>query len=171
MKTLILTALTVALVPAWGQKLDLNLDTIAAKARAKTEVDLEGPVLAAALKNVSDKNPDGILQKVTGVFVRNYEFEKNGAYTDADLRALRQQAAGRGWSRVVHIKEDNETTEIFMFTDAGQPAGFLMISAEAKELTVVHVQGTIQLAQLQEVVQSSIQFDLKNLQGHAPSAQ
>ena len=172
MKTLMLAALTVALVPLWGQKLDLNLDSIAAKARNKAEVDLEGPVLAAALKSISDKSLDGIVQKVTGVFVRNYEFEKDGAYSDADLDALRRQVAGApGWSRVVNVKEDNETTEIYMFSDAGKPAGFLIISAEPKELSVVHVRGSIQLAQLQEVVQSSIQFDLKNLPVKASSAQ
>lgn len=172
MKTLMLGVLTMALVPAWGQKLDLNFDSVAAKAQNKTEVDLEGPVLTAMQKSVNNKDLAGILQKVTGVFVRTYEFEKNGAYSDADLQTLRKQVTGApGWSRVVNVKEDNESTEIYVFSDAGQPAGFLIISAEPKELTVVHVQGTIQLAQLQEVVQSSIQFDLKNLPSHAPSAQ
>lgn len=172
MKTLILAVLTVVLVPAWGQKLDLNFDSVAAKARNKTEIDLDGPVLAALQKTVTDKDLNGVMQKVTGVFVRNYEFDKEGGYSDADLATLRKQVAGApGWSRVVNVKEDTEITEIYMYTDAGQPAGFLIISAEPKELNVVHVRGTIQLAQLQEVVQSSIQFDLKNLPGKAPSAQ
>jgi hypothetical protein len=39
-----------------------------------------------------------------------------------------------------------------------KPAGFLLISAEPKELTVIHVAGSIQLAQLKELVDSTIKF-------------
>ena len=36
--------------------------------------------------------------------------------------------------------------------------------AEAKELTIAYVAGTITMEQLQAVVQSSIQYDMKNLE-------
>ena len=172
MKTLLLAVLTMALAPAWGQKLELKLDSVAAKASEKTEVDLDGPVLAAVLKNTTSKGLDAIAANVTGVFVRSYEFANDDAFTDADLAPLRKQVAGTpGWSRIINVKEEKESTEIYMFSDAGKPAGFLLITAEPNELTVVHVQGAIQLAQLQELVQSSIQFDLKNLPVNAPKAQ
>ena len=164
MKTLMLAVLVVSLTPAWGQKLEIKLDAVAARAHEKSEVDLDGALLAAILKDVQSKDREGVLPNVTGISVRDYEFTKEGEYSDADLAPLRKQVAGvSGWSRVVNVKEDNETTEIYMYSDGGKPAGFLLINAEPKELTVVHVQGTIQLAQLQELVQSSVQFDLKNL--------
>ena len=164
MKRLMLAVLAVSLTTAWGQKLELKLDAVAARAHEKSEVDLDGALLAAMLKNFQSKDVQGVLPNVTGISVRDYEFAKDGEYSDADLAPLRKQVAGvPGWSRIVNVKEDKETTEIYMYSDAGKPAGFLLINAEPKELTVVHVQGTIELAQLQELVQSSVQFDLKNL--------
>lgn len=175
MKTLAWIALTAALVPAWGQKLDLQFDKLAAKANQKTEVDVDRAALAMFAKNSGAKGLDGILSGVNGVTVRNYEFAQTGAYNDSDLEPLRKQvASGTGWSRIVNVKEEHESTEIYMFSQGDTPGGFLIISAEPKELTVVHVQGNIQLAQLQELVQSSVKFDLKNLPAGskpAPSAQ
>jgi hypothetical protein len=171
MKILAFMALTVALVPAWGQKLELQFDKLAAKARQKTEVDLDRSAIGLFLKNSGAKGLDSVLSGVTGVAVRNYEFDQAGAYSDTDLELLRKQVAGAaGWSRIINVKEDRESTEIYMFSQGDTPGGFLIISAEPKELTVVHVQGTIQLAQLQELVQSSIKFDLKNLPTDGKSA-
>lgn len=171
MKTLAWMALTVALVPAWGQKLDLNFDKLAAKAHEKAEVDLDRATIGMLLKNSGAKGLDGVLSGVNGVVVRNYEFDQAGAYSDADLEPLRKQvASGTGWSRVINVKEEKESTEIYMFSQGDTPGGFLIISAEPKELTVVHVQGTIQLAQLQELVQSNVKFDLKNLPGGSKPA-
>ncbi len=169
MKPCLITFVTVlfaaALAPA--QKLDLKLDSVAAAAAEKAEVDLDESQLGLGKKFAGGAVPkplQGALSGVKEIHVRSYEFEKPGAYSDRDLEGIRKQVgAGSGWSRIVNVKEDNETTEIYMYSDGGKPAGFLLINAEPKELTVVHVQGTIQLAQLQELVQSSVQFDLKNL--------
>ena len=162
-KPIILAVLMAALVPAWGQTLDLKFDSIAAKAKEKAEVDLDAAGLGLLLKVSGVKGIEG----VTGVIVRNYEFAKAGEYANSDLDPLRKQVAGAaGWSRIVNVSEDNETTEIYLFTTGDKPAGFLIISAEAKELTVVQIKGTIQLsqlAQLEELVQSKVAYDLKNV--------
>jgi hypothetical protein len=160
-KALILAALAATLTPIWGQQVDLKFDAIAAKAKEKTEIDLDGNALSALMK-LGGKND--LLANVTGVVMRNYEFAKEGEYSDRDLEPVRKQVSGTGWSRILIVKEEKETTEIYMFTAAGKPAGFLLIAAEPEELTVVNVQGNIQVAQLQELVQSSIAFDLKSLQ-------
>src|SRR6266536_377304 len=85
---------------AIGQKLQLKLDDIAAKASAKHEIELDGPLLKTALANlpqlVAAKHArtakDGkeaketkdsaigaqlpaLLSTLTGVYVRNYTFE------------------------------------------------------------------------------------------------
>jgi len=162
---LLLAALAATLTPIWGQQLDLKFDAIAAKAKDKTEVDLNGPALSILAKAGGAKaGLDGLLANLTSVAVRSYEFAKEGEYSDRDLEPLRKQVSGNnGWSRIVNVKEETETTEIYMFTTAGKPAGFLVIAAEPNELTVVNVQGTIQVAQLQELVNSTIAFDLKSL--------
>jgi hypothetical protein len=52
-----------------------------------------------------------------------------------------------------------------MLSQNGKTAGFLLISAEPKELTVVHIVGSIDLASLQAVVKSTISYDLKSAAG------
>jgi len=47
-----------------------------------------------------------------------------------------------------------------MQSQGGKTTGFLLIAAEEKELTVLHVAGSIDLASLQEVVKSTIAYDL-----------
>jgi hypothetical protein len=174
---------------ALGQKVELKLDTIAAKASAKSEVDLDGALLqlalgkvqAAAKEKAEKKEKDGkegrksvpanlpaLLAGVKGVYVRNYEFEKPGLYADQDLDPIRQQVgSGSGWSRIVNVKEKNESTEIYVVIHGDEIGGCLILSAQPKELTVVHVTGALNLAQMKELVDSNIQYDLSALMSQA----
>jgi hypothetical protein len=159
-KTIILAVLAATLAPAWGQNLDLKFDAIAAKASEKAEIDLDAPVVALFLKNAS--GIDGL----SGVIVRNYEFANPGAYAESDLDPLRRQVRGSGWSRIVCAKETGETTEVYVFSSGGKPAGFLIINTKPKELTVMQVKGTIQLGELRQVedlVPSRFAFNLRNI--------
>jgi hypothetical protein len=163
---------------AAGQKLEMKFDAIAAKASAKHEVDLEGPLLKAALGKAAEsagKEKEkkglpmaGLLSAVQGVHVRNYEFDKPGAYSDQELDPLRKQVGeGSGWSRVIGVKERNESTEIFLLSQGEQVSGCLILVAKPKELTVVHVVGTATLAQMKELVNSNVKYDLSALMGQA----
>src|SRR5882757_5853252 len=109
MKTLLTAAILslALLIPAGAQTLNINLDALAAKAKEKAEVTLEGPMLAEALKKAPEKVRDSVAN-VSRVFVRHYEFEKPGAYSTADIDAIRKQvSAGTGWSSMVSTKEEH----------------------------------------------------------------
>lgn len=158
--TLITTMFCLALsAPARSQGLDINLDNLAAKAKDKAEVTLEGPLLAQVLQ-AAPANVKSAVANVSRVVVRHYEFAATGQYADSDLEAIREQVST--WSRVINVKEEHESTEIYMLNKDGKPGGFLLISAEPKELTVVHVVGSIDLANLRAVVNSTIHYDLKS---------
>ncbi len=162
MKTLAAITFGLSLLPLGAQNITINLDNVADKAKEKTEVTIEGPLLEQALKSL----PDGIKASVNRVLIREYEFEEAGQYSEADIEAIRKQVGpGTGWSRVLSSKEDGELTEIYMLSQNGKTAGFLLISAEKKELTVIHIGGSINLASLQEVVNSTIHYDLKSAGG------
>ena len=163
MKTLLTMLFCLALcTPARSQALDINLDALAAKAKEKAEVTLEGSLLAQALQ-AAPANVKGAVANVSRVLVRHYEFAATGQYADSDLDAIRKQLTA--WSRVINVKDDHESTEIYMLSQNGKPGGFLLIAAEPKELTVVHVVGTIDLGSLQAVVNSTIHYDLKSAGG------
>lgn len=155
-------SLVLASVFANAQTLDFNLDAVAAKAKQKAEITLEGSLLAQALQMAPDK-VKGAVANVTRVVVRHYEFAQTGQYSDTDLDAIRKQISS--WPRILNVKEENEDVEIYMLSQDGKPAGFLLISAEPKELTVVHVLGSIDLGSLKEVVNSTIHYDLKGAAG------
>ena len=170
-RTLTATAMAALLVPAWvaAQELKLDFPNLAAQAKEKAEVDLDSSAISAALAMAAGKNEKaGALAKsnalsgITAVHVRHYEFAAEGAYKDSDLDPVRQQAGGSSaWSRIVNVTEPKESTQIYMLKGDSGPGGLLVINSEAKEVNVVEILGTIDLAHLQEVVKSSISYDLK----------
>jgi hypothetical protein len=164
MRTLLTMTFCLALsAPARAQGLDINLDTVAAKAKEKAEVTLEGSLLTQALQT-APANVKSAAANVSRVVFRHYEFDKTGQYSDADLESVHKQASN--WPRVLNVKEEHESVEIYMLASQnGKPAGFLLIAAEPKELTVVHVVGSIDLASLRAVVNSTIHYDLKGTEG------
>jgi hypothetical protein len=166
MKTLLTVTFGVALlIPAGAQTIDINLDKLAAKAKEKAEITLDGSMLTEALKRAPEK-VKGSVSNVSRFTLRHYEFEKPGEYSDADIEGIRKQASSSsGWAHIISTKEEHESVDIYMLNQGGKPGGFLLIAAEEKELTVVHVVGSIDLASLKEVVNSTIQYDLKAAEG------
>ena len=107
--------------PARAQGLDINLDTLSAKAKEKAEVTLEGSLLAQALQ-IAPANVKSAIANVTRVVFRHYEFAtESRAVLDPDLDAIRKQVSDP-WSRLLNVKEEHESTEIYMLTQ-GRQAG------------------------------------------------
>jgi hypothetical protein len=156
---------------ASAQKLELKFDGLAAKASEKAEVDLDGSILKLALSQVplkkdkDDKSPIAdLLSGVQEIHLRNYEFEKAGSYSDTDLGPLRKQVSeGSGWSRVVNVKEKDESAEVFVQTQGGKVTSCLVLAAEPKELSVVYLLGTLTVAQMKELVDSNVVYNLAAL--------
>ena len=166
----VLAGLTLA-PPASAQKLDLKFDALAAKASDKAEVDLDGGLLKLATQyGLSKKDKDGkspmgdLLSGVQEVHVRHYAFAKPGSYSDKDLEPLRKQVSeASGWSRVLNVKEKNGSAEVFVLSQGGKVGSCLILAAEAKELAVVYIMGTLTLAQMKELVDSNIAYNLAAL--------
>jgi hypothetical protein len=157
-----------------AQKLELKFDALAARASDKTELDLDGAILKLVLPQGVAKDKDGkspvsdLLSGVQEIHLRNYEFGKAGDYTDKDLEPLRKQVSeGAGWSRILNVKEKNETTEVFVQSQGGKVSSCLILAAEAKELSVVYLMGTLTVAQMKELVDSNIAYNLAALAGAA----
>jgi len=140
----------------YAQALDLkHLDKLADKATDKVEVTLDGSLLKLAAKFLSD-DPDEVKVKklvagLKGIYVRTFEFEKEGEYSAADVTAIRKQLDS-GWSRIVDVvsKKDGENAEVYLKT-GGADGGLAIICAGAKELTIVNIVGRIDLDELSEL--------------------
>lgn len=139
-------------------KLPASLDKLASKAAESVEVTLDGALLQLAGKFLSSDKPDeakvkNMISGLKGIYVRSFEFDKEGEYLAADVEAIRSQLRGPGWSRIVGVvsKADHENAEIFLKTDGSRVGGLVILAVEPKELTVVNIIGSIDLDQLSEL--------------------
>jgi hypothetical protein len=159
MKTLlILTALS---LPLWAQQgFDFkSLDKLDALAKNKTKVTLDADMLRLAAGFLNDdkteQHPDSLRRLVAnlkGIYVRTYEFEKDGQYSAADVEPLRAYLKQQQWSRIVESQEDKELSEIYI-----QPlpndrfGGVAILSTEPRELTVVYISGVMNMSDLEKL--------------------
>jgi hypothetical protein len=153
MKRILFCCFVLGLTLARGQALKLDsLDKLAAKASNTVKVNLEGQLLRLASRFLSNDEPDEIqikelVKNLKGIYVRSFEFSKPGQYAESDLDAIRNQLRGSNWNAIVevHSKSEGDNADIFVKGDGDQFTGVAIISVEAKELTVVHIDGPIDL--------------------------
>lgn len=130
-----------------------RIEKLSAKASESTNITLDGPMLQLAGMFLNGKDKDqsvakNIVSKLKGIHVRSFEFERDGQYSEADLDALRVQLKSPEWTRVVDSKEKNEHTQIFLKQEKNALGGVVIIAAEARELSIISIDGPIDLKQL-----------------------
>jgi hypothetical protein len=156
-RTRVTAALIAASLAAYGQKLDLSsLDGLAARAKKTENVTLDAEKLKLASQFLSNSEKDDakqIISRLTGVFVRTFEFDKPVTGSFQELQPIRAQLTGPGWSKIVDVKDrdQNEETEVYLFSKDGNMGGLAVISADKNELTVVNVAGAIGLNELKKL--------------------
>jgi len=150
-------------VPALAQTTGLPLPSavekeLEAKATNVTEVTLDKSMLGLASKFMDKKDSDqaGVKQLIDGldgIYVRDYEFDKEGQYSMEDVDNLRKQFAGGDWVPMVHVheKKSGESTDILSKMVNGESRGMFILSAEPKELVIVLILGPIRMDQLSEL--------------------
>lgn len=150
----------ISLMPILAQEIKLppSLDRLAAKATEVVDVTLDASMLQLASRFLSDKDPDGAKIKklasgLKGIWVKSFEFDKAGEYLESDVEAVRSQLRAPGWARIVGVRSQKnaENSEIFLRTEAGHITGLTIVSAEPKQLTIVHIAGSINPEQLAEL--------------------
>ena len=156
----ILVAVCVLLAPAVASAQSFTIpdriEKLSAKAKESANITLDGPLLqlASAFLNSNDKDQaaaKSIISKLKGIHVRHFEFENEGAYSDSDLDAIRAQLKSPEWSRIVESREKGEHTQIFVKQGKDVLAGLVILSAERKELSIVIIDGAIDLNQLSKL--------------------
>ena len=174
MKTQFLT-LAAALVMAGAlpaQKLELKLDHLIPLANEHTVIDMDGAQIKAALAAIPKEGKEGKAAKgipaqaanIEVLQVRTFEFPNEGAYKPSDVEEIRRQMGGPGWSKIVSVRETKESVDVFLMLKDGKAGGIAALSAEPKELTVVHIIGKLNVKDLQAMVNSKIAYDLAELQ-------
>ncbi len=153
---LVLTGLILfAITPLHAQQhLNIDVPGLAEKAAETTDVTLDGAMLRLAAKflnETGDSDAREIIKGLQGIYVRSYEFDKEGEYDRGIVANIRSQL-GPSWKRMVQVKSRNrENTEIYIDMHGETPNGLLVISAEPKELTIVNLVGFIDIDKLSSI--------------------
>jgi hypothetical protein len=128
---------------------------LAARASNVTEVTLGKNMLGFAAKFMNDKDEDEVatrklIEGLDGIYVREYEFDKDGQYSMEDLQKLRQYFETSEWSPIVRSRErrTGETTDVLVKMVNGETRGMFVLSAEPRELTIVLILGPVRMEDL-----------------------
>lgn len=151
-KLFALTILLCVAAPMYGQRLMLDVPGLADRASEVVEVTLDGPLLRVASKFLNGNDPDervarDVVQKLQGIYVKKYTFDKDGEYDRAVVDRLRAQVAS--WKKIVTLRgKAREDNDIFVDMRGEDVAGLVIITAEPRELTLVNIVGPIDLDKL-----------------------
>jgi len=132
---------------------------LAARASNVTEVTLGKNMLAFAAKFMDGKDKDEeatrhLIEGLDGIYVRSYEFDKEGQYTAVDVDKLRSYfQTGGEWSSIVRErdKKSGESTDVMMKMVNGNPHGLFVLDAEPRELSIVLILGPVKMEDLSKL--------------------
>ena len=151
-----------------------NLDRLAAKAAESANINLDERLLQLVPpilgKDPDDKELKTLIANLKGVYVRQFEFDNTGAYTESDVAPIREQLRSPDWSRVAEVVSRREGTnvEVYIMTQGGQVGGLAIICFEPKELTVINLVGAVDLDKLSKL---EGQFGVPDLEIERPAKQ
>lgn len=151
-----------AAAPAFAQdpaKIDMShLDRFADRADKVIDVTVDGQVLRLAASILNEKrSPDEgkikeLILGLKGIFVKRFEFEKEGEYTMADVDSIRTQLNAPGWTRVANVRSKRAGNyDVVIMSEGSVVKGLALLAAEAKAFTVVNIVGPVDLAKLSEL--------------------
>ncbi len=147
-------------VPAFAQTSPLPLPPpvekeLAARASNVTEVTLGKNMLEFAAKFMNGKDQDDaatrrLIEGLEGIYVRSYEFDKEGEFSMEQIEQLRKYFETSDWSPIVRERErkTGETTDVMVKLVNGETRGMFVLTVEPKELTIVLILGPIHMEDL-----------------------
>ena len=154
--SVLLLAATSVTVRAQSARLQIDqLDSLANKASETVDVKLDEHLMQMTAKFFVSKDPDDaeireLIKGVKGIYVKSFTFEKEGAYSPAEIDSVMSQLRGGAWSKIIGVtsKKDGDNVEVYLNTAGDQINGLAVLSIEPKEFTVVNIVGPINLEKL-----------------------
>lgn len=146
-------------VPASAQRINLDLPGLAGLADRATEVvdvTLDASMIRLAAKFLGGDDPQereirDLVNGLQGIYVRSYEFEKEGEYDRGLLERVKSQL-GPTWKPLVTVRsKTKENVNIMADLRGERVAGLVIISAEPREFTVVNIVGDIDIDRLSKL--------------------
>ena len=134
-----------------------QLDGLAAKASETVDVNIDESLMALTAKFLSSKDDDErkvkeIVSGLKGIYVKSFEFENEGQYSDADLESIRSQLRNPSWSRIINARSKKDgSIEVYLMHTGEQISGLAVLATELKEITVINIVGPVNLEKLTQL--------------------
>lgn len=138
-----------------------SIDRLFVKAGPTVNVNVDGALIQIGMALLSDDDPEEkaireLAASLRGVYVRRLEFKSAGQYAEGDLADIRAQLAAPGWKKLVDVSggagdAEFDDAEVYVATDGGTVAGFVVIAAEPRSLTIANIVGAVDLEKLRRL--------------------
>jgi len=134
-----------------------QLDALAAKASETVDVNIDESLMALTTRFLSSKDDDEkkvkeLVSGLKGIYVKSFEFENEGQYTDADLESIRSQLRNPAWSRIINVNSKKDgSIEVYLMHAGAQISGLAVLATELKEITVINIVGPVDLDKLTQL--------------------
>jgi hypothetical protein len=157
--SLIAAVLAVATAHAQDGRIETShLDKFTDRADKVINVTVEQNIIQlaiSALKPERSKNEAKIkelLAPLKGIYVKRFQFEKEGEYTAEDAESIRSQLNAPGWQKIANVRSKREGSfDVVIMSEGSIVKGLAVFAAEPKALTVVNIVGPIDIAKLSEL--------------------
>lgn len=143
---------------AQNAKIEMGqLDHLGVKASETVDVNIDERLMQLTGKFLSGKEPDEakikeVITGLKGIYVKSFEFERDGDYSPADIESIRSQLRDPAWSRILNVRSKREgSIEVYLMSSAAQVGGLVVVATGLKELTVVNIVGPVNLEKLSQL--------------------
>ena len=141
---------------AQGGRLEMGqLDQLASKASQTVDVNIDERLMRLTLPFLSGKDEAkvrDVINGLKGIYVKSFEFEREGEYSQADLEGIRTQLRNPAWSRIVNVNSKKEgSVEVYLMTVGATVEGLAVLATDPKEVTVVNIIGPVNLEKLAQL--------------------
>src|SRR3979409_2422141 len=122
-----------------------QLDALAAKASQTVDVNLDERLMQLTARFLSSKDSDeakikDLINGLKGIYVKSFEFETEGQYSEADLEGIRSQLHNPAWNKIVNVSSKKEgSVEVYLMQVGNQITGLAVLAIDPKEVTVVNI--------------------------------
>jgi hypothetical protein len=136
-----------------------DFSALSKKATQSVDISLDPSLLriaSGAINSGTSGNGaavNDLIQGIKGIYVRSYTFDKPGEYSKADVKAVQAQLLAPGWQPIVstHDLKQGSNVDIYVLRVGSRTDGIAIVAAQPRELTIVNIVGSIDLAKLAQL--------------------
>jgi hypothetical protein len=113
----------------------------------------------------------GLAHRMRFMVIHSYTYDKPGMYSMDDVEAYRKKLNDGTWSCSIHVRNKDGATDICSRTaPGGNGSEMVIISAEPKDLSFIHMSGNVSLGDMERSGGANLNMDLNHTSEGAAKA-